>query len=407
MVNEQPITGGAPPQRPRIAELRAIFDDMPDRTLLRRLRAYRPVGRQGYSLRAMWRAYMASFHLNLPHTNALIRELEDDPALRAVCGFDPEVPLPDRRTFNRFIRRLADHPELVEDCLATITTELKTVLPDLGDEVAIDASVVRTHADPRRDTDAEASWGVSHSPHARNKDGTEWVYGYKLHMIADANHGLPIAAIFTTGSRSDSPELPPLIDHAMTQYDWFHPKVAVADRGYDSATNHQALWFGHGILPIIHIRKPSNTNLYQGIYTPDGVPTCLGMVPMEYRGTDEDGYRVYHCRRAGCELADSPSGGVRHCDTEYRQDPNEDIRLFGVIRRNSRRWRRYYRKRQAVERLFKSMKESRRLERHRTRGLRHVRLHALMSTLTFQITALMRIRTGDRANMRWMVRAVA
>ena len=246
------------------------------------------------------------------------------------------------------------------------------------------ADVVRTHSNPRKRTDREASWGVGHTTQAKTSDNLKWVFGYKLHMVADANYGIPLAQFVTTGSRHDSQELPRLIDHAKGLYDWFGPNVAIADRGYDSAANHQALWFGHGIIPIIHIRKPSNADLYQGIYTKEGVPTCLGMVPMEYVGTDRQGRRVYRCRKEGCDLKDSMKGGVRHCDITYRQDPKEDIRLFGVVRRSSRRWKALYRKRQAVERVFKSVKESRRLERHCLRGLRQITLHALMSCLAFR-----------------------
>ena len=410
MVNKKPNTARAVAQRSRVTELRDIFDAMADETLIGRLQAYRWTGRPGYPRRAMWRAYVASFYLNLPHTNALIRELQDDRVLREVCGFDADAPLPDRRTFNRFIRRVADHADLVEACLGDLTTQLKALLPDLGDVVAIDASTVRTHSNPRKGTDEEAGWGVSHSPQSRNKRSIEWVYGYKLHMVADANHGLPLALKVTKGNRSESRELPPLVAHAKGLHDWLAPRVAIADRGYDSATNHQALWFDHGILPIIHMRRPggkAHSDLYRGIYTTEGVPICEGMRKMEYRGTDRQGRRVYRCPRDGCELADGPTGETKPCMAEYRQDPNEDIRLFGVIRKDSKRWKRYYAKRWAVERLFKGMKESRRLERHCLRGLRQVRLHALMSTLAYQATSLTHIRAGRTNRMRWMVRKVA
>ena len=78
-----------------------------------------------------------------------------------------------------------------------------------------------------------------------------------------------------------------------------------------------------------------------------------------------------------------------------------------MIRRNSRKWKALYRKRWAVEQLFKTLKQSRRLESHCLRGLRHVRLHALMSTLTFQATALVHALAGNLDGMRWMVRKVA
>ena len=396
-----------PATPPRITELQAVFDALDDDRILTRLGMYRQLGRQGHSLHALWRAYVASFHLNLPHTNGLIRELEDDPNLREVCGFNPSAPLPGRRTFNRFIQRLSRHSRLVEACLAHLTDRLKAILPDLGKEVAIDASVIRSHANPKKGKDPEASWGVTHSPQSRDKDGLAWVFGYKVHMVVDANYGIPLAQFVTTGKRNDSPELPPLVNHAKSLHSWFQPEVAIADRGYDSAANHQALWFKHGIIPVIHIRKPSKSDLYQGIYTKEGIPTCVGMVPMDYVATDGNGHHLYRCPQNGCHLKDSLNGGIRHCDTVYLQDPSEDLRLFGVIRRDSRKWKALYAKRWAVERVFKSEKESRRLERHCLRGLRQINLHALMSTLTFQANALVKAAAGRIADMTRMLRWVA
>ena len=77
------------------------------------------------------------------------------------------------------------------------------------------------------------------------------------------------------------------------------------------------------------------------------------------------------------------------------------------MRRDSQEWKDLYVKRQAIERVFKSLKESRRLNRHCVRGLRQVTLHALMSVLTFQATALVRVLEGEQEWMRWMVRKVA
>lgn len=60
-----------------------------------------------------------------------------------------------------------------------------------------------------------------------------------------------------------------------------------------------------------------------------------------------------------------------------------------------------------MERVFKGMKQSRRLERHCFRGLRKVTLHAMMSVLMFQATALVKARAGDLDGMCWMVPKVA
>ena len=133
---------------PRINDLLDVLETLDDAPIIATLESYRPTGRKGYPLRAFWYAYIASFQFDLGSTNDLIRELEDDAHLRQVCGFDADAPLPDRRSFNRFIRRLGDHADLVEACLHGLTNNLKAILPDLGNVVAIDASVVRSHAKP-------------------------------------------------------------------------------------------------------------------------------------------------------------------------------------------------------------------------------------------------------------------
>ena len=396
------------PDRPvqaHLSELSMIFDNLDDGPLLEHIRDRRFRGRHGHNPQTMWRAYIASFILNLPHTNALIRRLEDERDLRYLCGFGDQ--LPHRCTFNRFIRTLSERPDLVEACLASITNRLKTHLPDLGDQVAVDSTTVRSHCSPNRAlvSDPEASWTAKNSP--RGKDGEkEWHIGYKVHMVADVNHSLPITMIVTTAKRGDSPLLPQVVEKAESLYSWFRPSAVVADRGYDSHNNHHYL-NDKGILPIIHIKRNGNHPLYKGIYTKKGVPTCLGQVPMDYIRSDPDKGHLYRCRGEGCHLKDTVRGGLHHCDTEVWEDPSKDIRLFGVIRRNSRTWKTLYAKRQAIERVFKGMKQSRRLEAHCVRGLRQVSLHAMMSTLSYQVTSLVRILSGEADRKNRMVRQVA
>ena len=389
-------------QRP-YRNLQAAFREIDARALLAHLEAHRYHGRHGYPVAAMWRSYLASFFLNLASTNDLIRRLHGDPALREACGFRV---LPGRRTFNRFIRTLSRHHEMVEALSAGITAQLHSLLPDLGQEVAVDSTVVRSHSNPnrRRISDPEASWTAKNSPRAR-EGGKEWSWGYKVHLVACANYGLPLAQVTTTARRNDSPVLPVVMDKTRAALPWLQPKAAIADRGYDAASNHRYL-DDHGVLPIIHIKRNAQNALRDGIYTRDGIPTCLGRVPMEYRGSDPQKGHRYMCRAGGCHMMDSRRG-IRYCQDEVWEDPRANIRLFGVLRRGSPEWKALYSKRQAIERTFKSMKQSRRLERHCTRGLRMVQLHALMSTLAYQVTALAAVRVGELDTMRWQVWRVA
>ena len=263
------------------AELQHILAILDDAALLERLQGYRPTGRPGWSLASLWAAYVASYYLDLPHTNALIRRLEDDPGLRAVCGFDGD--LPHRTTFNRFIQRLGDHPELTAPILHSLTNQLRELLPSFGDVVAIDATDVHSHANPHKKskvtglpTDPEARWGVAHSVRSKDKESKEFFFGYKVHMVADATHDLPLTFKVTAGNRNDSPELPAVMDQAFAAYDWFAPRVTLADRGYDALKNFEYLYLRRGIDPIIRIRRPGyRDGLYDELYNEDILPLCL------------------------------------------------------------------------------------------------------------------------------------
>ena len=388
---------------PDLRELQNIVNTIDSRKLIERLKAYRPVGRRGYSLYGLWCAYVISFALNLPSTNALIRLLGLSAELRMMCGL---TKLPHRTTFNRFISRLDDHLDLVEECLRPITNQLAEELPEFGKKVSLDSTTVTTNGNPNRThlSDPDASWTAKNDSRSMSKDGKSWFYGFKLHLVADATYGLPIAGYVTTAKRNDSPELPNLLDTSRRAHSWFRPEYVIADRGYDSQANHRAI-LSRGGIPIIAIRRTPGDELWEGVYTKEGVPTCMGMVPMEYVMSEEGKGDLYRCRAEGCHLAERK--GVRYCMDEVWENRTDNPRRFGQVRRGSAMWRLLYTMRQAVERVFKSLKQSRRLESHYVRGLKRVALHCAMAMLTFQATALVRYRETGIEGMTWQVRKIA
>ena len=266
---------------------------------------------------------------------------------------------------------------------------------------------MKTHGNPNRKvkSDPEASWTAKNSP--RGKDGEkEWHYGYKVHAICDATYGLPITQITTTAKRNDSPFLPKVFEKAEAFHDWFSPNAVTADRGYDSEANNRFL-YQKGTAAIIRIRETRRSKGHREVYTLDGRPLCLGNAPMEYVETNVHKGHLYRCPPEGCHLKDSFTGGVRHCDSQSWEHPSQNLRFFSWIPRHTETWKNLYKMRWAIERMFKSMKESRRLEQHCIRGLRRISAHSLMSTLTFQATALVKLQAGEDDFMRWMVRKIA
>ena len=175
--------------------------------------------------------------------------------------------------------------------------------------MAVDSTTVRSHSNPKRKnrltgqvSDPEASWTAKTSAHGKN--AKEWAWGYKFHLVADATYGIPLFGYTTTASRNDSPELPRLLDEANETLPWLTPKFVMADRGYDSRANHKAVSERGGVLIAPTRRNPRG--LYEGIYTEKGVPTCIGMVEMEYVRSDPQKGHLYRCRREACHLKTRP-----------------------------------------------------------------------------------------------------
>lgn len=390
------------PQQGHLGWLCEILDNLNDTSLIDHLFRLRWRGRHGHPVRALWRAFIISYILNLGSTSELHRRLADDPNLRSVCGFPGHVP--HRTTFVRFFTRLAKSKSPVVQCNVEVVNALRPWLPDLGDEVAIDSTAVRTHGNPRKRSDADAAWGVKTSSRSI-KGSEEYHYGFKYHALADAKYGVLLGGILEPANKNDSPLLPTVMEHAKGLFSWFRPSAAMADRGYDAYSNFDYL-DRNGTKPIIKIKQSPHGTLKEGIYTTDGVPTCIGRVPMRYIRS-EDGRHLYRC--VGCRLKDSKLGMTTHCDSEVWEDPRKNLRLFGPpsVRREGKVWKALYGKRQTIERTFKGMKQHRRLDKHCWMGLEKVGLHALLSGLVHAATVLANVRAGRKSEMLWMVPKVA
>ena len=394
-------------QSDAILELQSILDTAERfaTALLDRLNSYRSVGRKGYSPRSMFRACVARYFLRLKSVNELHRLLENNREVLEVCGLPR---LPHRTTFNRFIFRMSQHWDLVDACMVRVVEELRTELPGLGGDIALDSTLVRSLSNPNRKdkkvTDPDASWGVRSRARTR-EDQEEWIYGYKYHAAVDADYGIPMVGMVTRASGNDFPHLEPPLRRLQEAYPGIEIKHVVADRGYDSLKNNQ-LVLDIGASPIIGIRNMlKEDELYEGVYTFDGIPTCMGKKPMEYVRSDPQRGHLYRCPPEGCHLKNRK--GVLYCQDEDWENRQDNPRMWPPIRRGSPEYKRMSRKRWLVEQVFKSLLESRGLEVHYVRGVDKIALHCLLGTLVYCVTALVRIQNGEREYMRWQVRRVA
>ena len=272
----------------------------------------------------------------------LVQILAQHPAWRARLGFGTRVP--DQSTFSWFKNHRARHAfqrvfdEAVRRLVAAGVIQ--------GDHVVVDASLFHAYSNPRKKdkagtpSDPEATWGFESST-------GQWVYGYKLHLVACADAELPIALAVTTGKRNDSPLFPPLLETASR---FSIPlRIVGADGNYHAAANHLA---AHRL----------------------GAAT---VIPLPDR---------------------------------HHKEPRtlaQRLRRHPLIVRGSQLYRRLERKRQSVERVFARLKSHFHLDQLRVRGLDKVAPHVILALTSMLVYALTAAKRGFESLVRSPTRLTA
>lgn len=435
-----------------LARLRLVLAGLPDEPLVAALERLRGKGRDDYPVRPTWNSVLAGIVFQHPSVASLRRELRRNGELRALCGFDPfagERAVPTDDAYSRFLELLMDKQPQLEDLFDTLLSDLGRALPDLGRKLAVDSKAIPSFGRPirkelldtiagkdpdhRRDNDAD--WGVKTKTGVR-ADGTAWEkvtrwFGYKLHLIVDSTHELPLCFELTQASAGDSPELLPLVE-ALENH---HAELAgraeqlAADKAYDSADNKRSLYDEHLISPLIDHRqmwkdepgKPrpllaDRVDVF--LYDELGQVFCQPLTErrgqdqlreMAFVGFEQDRLTLkYHCPAAyfgfECEWRKqcdrlAPKGVGKHGRT-LRVPLETDRRIFTPIARHSPKWKRAYDRRTSVERVNSRLDRVLGFELHTIRGLKKMKLRVTLALVVMLAMALGRIRIGQMDQLR-------
>lgn len=356
--------------------LQAVFEALPDQELLKVLEATRWTGRPGYPIRVMWHTLVASFYLGIIHDSDLVRALRNNPLLASACGIDSPEGIPSKFAYCRFRKKLAAFNDQVGKVLADCVEALRGELPDFGKTVAVDATDVKAWANGlHQETDPDAGTGAKHKSSRR----VYW-YGYKVHVVADAEHELPIWFHVTPANVYDGAHLYTVLQGAKECFNWFAPAHVLADKGYDSKECFRFVGQEMKAVPVIDVQKGRVGQPREGrpcgavsVVTPEGIRYQCKRVPYDPK-----------CPRFGkCPLlpifVDSPLNPVTN-QTYYER--------YSPFPYGSCQWKDLYNKRASVERVFSRLKTYRKLDAIRTRRLPKVWLHVAMSFLVMSVAAL-------------------
>lgn len=367
-------------------ELQAVFENLHDEELLEVLEKTRWTGRPGYPIRVIWRTIIASYMLDIPTIEGLRRRLVD-PFIAVLCGIHSDAEIPSRFAYYRFIKKLIAHKELIEKCMAKTIETLKKHLPGFMETICVDSTDIETYVNWRRKplSDKDAGWGWR-----RNQDGEEEKYpGYKMHLVGDATYEIPLIPLVTPANANDSPIMIPMLEKNKTLVKGFSPKFVIGDKGYDATENYRATVEDFKAVPIIDLNlralkgKPDR---FENIANEYGTPYCAWRIPMVFWGYDKRQKRLKYrcpqaCGKSGCTWIDKCSKSSYGQVVKLRL--KDDYRRFIRFPRHTKRWKKLYNMRTAIERIFSRLKTDGegRLVNHRIRGLHKITLNCLLLSL--------------------------
>ena len=313
---------------------------------------------------------------------------------------------------------LFKHEPLISAIFENLVQQCYELLPGFGRHLALDGKAINSHArrknetkkaDGRRDLDADTG---AKSYKGEREDGAVWKkvtywFGYKLHLLVDADYELPVAFHLTPASHSEIKQAHRLIGdldakrtEVLNECEYF-----TADRGYDDGKLNSKLFDEHGIKPVIDTRNlwhdDEKTRLFAGkdniVYDYRGTVSCccpkeLKLKPMAYAGFEKGRNTLKY--RCPAEHYGLECKGRQNCQVKGSIRVSIDVnrRIFTPLPRSSYKWQDYYKKRTAVERVNSRLDVSFGFEQHYIRGLKKMHFRCSLALGIMLAMALGRVR---------------
>jgi len=263
-------------------------------------------GRPQKETQPMFRASILKWLMHITSWEDLEMRLKRNLNLAKICGFDKDE-IPDSTTFSNFWKEMGVNP--VEDVYMRMVKNLAKRGVIKGKIISMDSTLLAGFKG-----DFGAKWGFSTTK--------GWIFGYKIHMVVDAEQEIPLGFIVTSGDKSDMDHFIPLIDKAKELGIDF--EIVLADKGYDKE-QHYRYAESKGGVPIIALNPRRSKQLKEAFHPNQ---TWLGKW---IEGMN----------------AKNATIGI------FNRNP----RIMTRIPRNTKEWKEYYKMRVSSERVFSRFKE--------------------------------------------------
>ena len=410
----------------------SVLAALPDEGLLFWLRQQRQGRRDDYPYEVLWRCLIAKFVYRIASYAELIRELRRNGSLRRIVGIASLEAVPADYHFSRLLKLLSNSEDLarLQAMFDQMVSQLSTELPELGRHLAVDATALHAYSNEMRKhkSDPDATWSARPKRQRRRQasggaeEYLDYWFGYQVHLVVDTKSELPVAFEVTAANENETTRFEPLLEKLKKEHaDFVSRTVAViADAGYDSVSNCRYVLAdfkeGQRTLPIIKMRltqkkadrdKPFAATT--SLCTELGTQLCDSGHKMVYAGRDGD-YLKWRCPLICGKVSECTAFGrcsASAYGTVRKINIGEDPRRFPGLARESKKWKRLYRKRAAVERVNARLKDFLLLDELTVRGMNKVTAHVSLGLLVMLAGARAMLAAGKREDIRRVVRSAA
>lgn len=411
-----------------------VLKILPDTELIEILIKERANGRNKYPVEPVWNSIIAGIIYQHNGIESLRRELLRNGQLRELCGFEVAAGInavPPSYIYSRFLKKIIKHEDEIKKMFDKLVEMLKEELADFGKILAIDGKAIPSVAngknkkkeqDGRRDIDAD--WGKKEYK-GQDKEGKAWKkviswFGYKLHLIIDAQYELPVEYKVTKASIAEQPVAEEMLkEMGETKKEIIERcNYLTGDRGYDTLSLNTKPYEDYNIKTVIDIRNlwkdGEETKLIPGqeniVYNFKGDVFCVCLATgeqreMAYGGFEKDrGTLKYNCPVYAYGIT---CKGCKKCPVKKSIRINIDIdrRVFTPVARSSYTWDRIYAKRTSVERVNSRLDMSFGFEQHYIRGLKKMEVRCGLALCIMLALAYGRIIEKRKSMMRSLVKS--
>jgi hypothetical protein len=298
------------------------------KTLFRNLNAshldhHYTTGRKPFSGESLLRAIIFKNLKGIPTLSDLKTTLDDNPSAAIRCGFNILQPLPSVERFSSFLRNTSTKD--LQKIRISLLQELITLKIISGNYFSIDSCPIisrvkennlKTNVKDRFNKnhvckgDKDARLGVMVT-FSRSRKEVSYFWGYRDHVVIDAQQELPIWHITKPANVHDSVMFIPLFDLLQSEFH-FPIKAVLADGIYDSASLLNYTIQTLKAKPRIARNLRNTQNQPKRKFSHNGNPFCEAQLEMVSKGTFYDKAQKRWRRKWICPIHHAKKKGLSY-----------------------------------------------------------------------------------------------